>query len=120
VTVQLIGSGDSLTVGVQNTKYTNANTQFCTINAYDTNRLSPGACNFTGIPTAVDMLTCTNRNPCVTGPLVYITHEDPSAFVSSLHTNYYPLACVPGIPCGSGLYPVWDSAVAQIACVAPQ
>lgn len=104
-------------VGVEPVSYTNGNTQFCRINAYDTNRLTPGACNFTSIPTAQDMLDCTNRNPCITGALSYVTNADPSKFVASRDINYYPLSCVPGVPCAQGLYPVWDPKVGQIACV---
>jgi hypothetical protein len=119
-TFQQTPVGDASKVGNANATYTNANTQFCTLNAYDTNRLSPGACNFTGTPSPADMLACTNRNPCVVGTLAYITNQSPANFNSTLNANYYPLACVPGIPCDPKSYPVWDQAVSQIACVAPQ
>jgi hypothetical protein len=104
-------------IGVESVNYDNGNTEFCRINAYDTNRLAPGACNFTSMPTPDNMLDCTNSNPCITGALSYVTNQDSSKFVAQRDINYYPLACVPGVPCSKGLYPVWDPKVGQIGCV---
>lgn len=108
---------DQGNLGYQPINFANGNTQFCFVDPPSLNRLTPGACNFIGSPTAADMLSCVDKNPCINGILTYITRTDPREFVSSKDSVYYPLACVPGVKCPSNQFPVWDSGLGSIACI---
>lgn len=104
---------------LENTTYSETNTQFCSIKAYHLNRLSPGGCVFndTNNITRDELLICFNKNPCVTGTLAFYP-KNADTFVFDNNTVYnIPVSCVPSSQCEKNRIPVFDKKNALIKCV---
>lgn len=108
---------DYQNIGLAANKIKNVNSQFCRINPTSLNRLTPGACNFTGIPSTSELQTCIASQPCVLGTLAYDTGNTPESFIAFRDAAIQPMTCVFGQPCSNGQWPVWDRRRNEVICV---